>query len=253
MRIYFEDHVRYGIPLNEYYLPGKKHKGLVIVCHRLNASKDSGPGLIPKKLAEAGYFVVSIDSYKHGLRKQEPFISGQERQKLAAMVEVINQTALDVKFLYDNHYQAKFPTLSVFGIGMGGMIAYQIPRLMTNIDRIVAIQATPYLKSMYHEKELKHIYKNLDQQEREVMDEYLEKLNLCDAMEQYKDIRIFAINHQEDLIIRPDNAQKFIQHLKLIGNHDAEFVLSVIGPDQIMGMAEEAIKWFDQPASPESI
>lgn len=247
MKVYFEDFIRFGIPINEYSLPKKKSKGLVFVVHKLNSSKDSGLGLIPKKLAEAGYLVVAIDSYKHGLRKEEPFIHGVEKLQLAAMVEVINQTVLDIKFLYDNHYSQFFSSLSVFGISMGGVVAFQMPRVMNNVDKIVSLQATPFLRQLYHDKELKHIYKGLTQQEQEVMDEYLDKLSLEDSLEGYKKVAIFAANRQDDMLIRPENSQKFIQHLKLLGNFRAEHVLYSGNHDIVEKMADDALLWIAGP------
>ncbi len=251
MKVYFEDFIRYGIPLNEFSLPKKKSKGLVFVIHKLNASKDSGLGLIPKQLAEAGYEVVAIDCYKHGLRKEEPFINGAEKLQLAAMVEVINQTVLDIKFLYDNHYSQFYSSISVFGISMGGIVAYQMPRVMNNIDRVVSLQATPFLRPLYHEKELKHIYKGLSTQEQEVLDEYLDKLCLEDNLEGFKNVAIFATNRQDDMLIRPENSQKFIQHLKALGNFKAEHVLYSGNHDIIMKMAVDAIDWMNRPVRKE--
>ena len=251
MKVFFEDFIRYGIPLNEFSLPKKKSKGLIFVIHKLNASKDSGLGLIPKQLAEAGYLVVAIDSYKHGLRKEEPFIHGAEKQQLAAMVEVINQTVLDIKFLYDNYYSQFYSSLSVFGISMGGIVAFQMPRVMNNIDKVISLQATPFLRQLYHEKELKHIYKGLTTQEQEVMDEYLDKLSLEDSFDGFKDVEIFAANRQDDMLIRAENSQKFIQHLKALGNFKAEHISYSGNHDIIQKMAVDAIDWICRPTRKE--
>ncbi len=216
----------------------------MFVIHRLGKSKDTGPGLIPKRLAEIGYFVVSVDAYKHGERSSEPFISGSERQQLTGMIEVVNQTALDLKFLYDNHYHKKFASVSFFGIGLGGIVSYQMPRVMTNVETVVALQATPYLKLLYHEKELKYIYKNMDVQEREVADEYLDKLDLSEYLEMYGNVEIYGANKKDDLIIRPEYSQKFIQHLKLLGNMRVHHDVVETNHDSLTRMAEQAIDWL---------
>ncbi|MBN2504136.1 MAG: hypothetical protein JXB20_02210 [Bacilli bacterium] len=247
MKVYFEDEIRFGIPLNEYYLARRQQKGLMFVIHRLNASKDTGPGLIPKRLAELGYHVVSIDAYKHGERVEEPYITGSEKQRLTSMIEVINQTVLDIKFLYDNYYRDKFARVSFFGIAMGGIVAYQMPRIMTNVDTVVAIQASPYLKSLYHDKELKYIYKNMNVQEREVADEYLDKLDLSDSLEAFANVAVYGANRKEDLLIKPDYAIRFIQHLKLLGNMNVCHQIVEGNHETINIMAEGAINWLKQP------
>ncbi len=61
-------------------------------------------GNLPLIFTRLGYLFVAIDAYRHGERKSEPYLLGNEIDKALAMPEVIEHTCSDLQYLYDNKY-----------------------------------------------------------------------------------------------------------------------------------------------------
>lgn len=247
MEILMDDFVRFGIPMNEYRLPDKKeYRGLLFVVHDFMSSKDHGLGLLPKRIAELGYKVVALDAYKHGMRKEPPFTNGLEIQKKMAMLEVVNQTALDIKFLYDNFYRNEFDNVGVIGVSMGGMVAFQMPRIMEDIKCLVSFNGTPDMKALFHDRGYKHMMKDLSDQEKEVAEEYFEKLDLSDYMERYDSIHIFATNGKNDVIVNKNSSKSFFNTLDASDNRDVTQKIYRANHELTEDMINDVLVWLSE-------
>ncbi len=141
------------IPIIECYPEeAKSIKGVFFIVHGHTCSKELYYfGKLPERLTNLGFLVVSIDAYKHGLRMEEPYQSGQDYEKTMAMPEVIKKTAIDLSNLYLNHYIDFAGKLGFLGISMGGHIVYQMPKYLHKIDFLIPLIGAPDLKRHYQD------------------------------------------------------------------------------------------------------
>lgn len=139
-----------GIPLNEYYLKNRDYKGLIFVQHGYLSNKEVGGDYLALSLARMGYFVVAIDAYKHGQRKEEPFITGEEKDRLTEVLGVIKRTALDIIKLHRKHY-TQYNFFDIIGVSLGGMIAYYLATKTSKIRKLIPVISTPgfYQKAVH--------------------------------------------------------------------------------------------------------
>ena len=131
------------VPLNEYYQEGIDHKGLVFIQHGYQSNKEYGADFLALTLARMGYFVVSIDAYKHGERIEEPYRSKNIAGMLKESPIVIRHTAIDIIKLHRLKYKNRFPKFDLIGISMGAMIAYYAATKTDKIRKLVPVIGTP--------------------------------------------------------------------------------------------------------------
>ena len=124
---------------------------LLFLQHGIRSKKESPMQLLGVSFARLGYEVVGIDAYKHGSRAEEPFATGHPDLCELATMDVVEKTAQELKNLYHNHYQTRYPTFDIVGISMGGLIAYLLSTLTDNIDTLVALISSPrFLEAAEH-------------------------------------------------------------------------------------------------------
>ncbi len=140
-----------GVPINEYFLDNNETKGLIFIQHGYTSNKDYGADYLALHLARSGYFVVSVDAYKHGERIAEPFISFNENEMMLEVPTVIRHTAVDIIKLHKRYYIDKYPKYDFIGISMGAMIAYYLATKTDKIRKLVPVIGTPdFVDKAYH-------------------------------------------------------------------------------------------------------
>jgi uncharacterized protein len=247
MVIFFEDSVKYNIPLNEYYLPNQSsYKGVIFFIHGFESSKDFGVGLLPKRIAELGFFVVSIDAYKHGLRRLEPFISGDDWIKAKSIFEVIDQTTQDILTLYKEHYHHISSVVGVSGISMGAMVAYQMPRLLPEVTFILPFIGTPNLEHLLQIPKYRAITESMSKADQEMIQTYCKKLDLSTNLLCYSFVHILACLGEVDPMISYQDNADFIHQLQLIGNEKASIKTYPIAHQVSEEMILDGLKFIQQ-------
>lgn len=204
-----------GIPVNEYFLPNvSKYKGVFFMMHGHTSSKDYGTGLFPKRLAELGYFAVTVDAYKHGLRKQEPYLFGNYLDQVAEMPFVIHQTVQDIAYLYTKEYSHISEKVSIMGVSMGAIIAWQLPKYLSNIAYVVALIGTPDFSRLYDEKTINQ-YHGSKQSE---LIEMVRQLDIHDSITKYRNVDVYCANGIKDTLVNYHHTDDFIS------KHQKEFL-----------------------------
>jgi esterase/lipase len=132
-----------GVPYQEYYQENIEYKGLIFVQHGYTSNKEYGADFLALPLARMGYFVVSIDAYKHGERIEEPYLSKDWPKMFFESPYVIRRTAIDINRLFKKKYKKEFPTYSIVGVSMGAMISYYLSTITPHIDKLVPVIGTP--------------------------------------------------------------------------------------------------------------
>jgi hypothetical protein len=170
--------------------------GIFFVVHGHESDKKTGCGNFPNLLGELGYFVVTVDAYKHGLRIKEPYISGSRVDTSVEMATVVKHTIEDIVSLYNNEYRRYFPKFNILGISMGGHIAFQAPRLSSHVNIVIPIVGSPDLKGHYLLSK-KPIIGDFPAK----LQNLLEELEIVSKPELFKDIRLFSLNGSEDSVV----------------------------------------------------
>lgn len=116
---------------------------LMFLQHGIHSNKENPMHMLGVMLTRLGYRVVAIDAYKHGSRGASPFQPKDEDLAALEVPEVIQTTAHDIKALYEKAFQHQYPTFSIIGISMGGMVAHYLSRLSKSIDTLIALISTP--------------------------------------------------------------------------------------------------------------
>jgi dienelactone hydrolase len=231
----------YTIPLIEYRPVIKKPKGLFIIIHGHGSNKEEGVGEFPKILTNMGYMVVSIDAYKHGERKEEPYISNNLREVAIAMIDVVIQTTKDVLTLFNKHYSKLFPIFHIIGISMGGHIAYQLPKYTQKVQTIIPIIATPDLLKHY-EISKKTIIGEFSSE----LTTKLQGLSLQKDLYLYQSIAILAINGSHDNVVSNQYSKAFIRELLKKGHHKAHYKEYECGHTVVKEMKDDMILFIQK-------
>jgi len=142
-KIMIEEKFIDDIPLNEYVDVNCEVKGLVFVQHGFTSNKERGTDFLALKLARNGFFVVSIDAYKHGKRMKEPFISEHVSKRYFDIFTVVKRTARDIDRLFKKYYKDRFEKYDVVGVSMGGMVAFYLTTMSKYASRVVPVISGP--------------------------------------------------------------------------------------------------------------
>ena len=245
MVIFFEDSVKQGIPVNEYYLPNQStYKGVFFVVHGFESSKDFGVGLLPKQIAELGYFVVSVDAYKHGLRIQEPFLSGDDWTKTKSIFEIIEQTTNDIAMLYQTEYSSISNVVGISGFSMGAMISYQLPRILPEVQIIVPFIGTPRLTTLLNIPKYINLVNSMSKKESDDIQHICHKLDLSFHLQRYTSLSILALVGQKDGMVSMEDNVQFIQHIQHLGNHFASIKSYPVGHQLSDDMINDALNFI---------
>jgi len=142
-KILIEEKMIDAIPLNEYVDINQVPKGLVFLQHGFTSNKERGTDFLALKLAREGFFVISIDAYKHGKRISEPFISGPIYKQYFDIFTVVKRTARDIDRLFKKYYKERFHQYNVVGISMGGMIAFYLTTISKDLSKVIPVISGP--------------------------------------------------------------------------------------------------------------
>ncbi len=211
MTLTVKQHTVEGIPLIE-YIPDETPKGLTFIQHGYESNKIWGTEYLAMNIARLGYHVVSIDAYKHGDRKEEPFVSQSGYYRLKEAFYVIERTADDILYLFNNVFNA-YQTFDMLGISLGGMVAYLLATKTDKINRLLPIISTPdFHKQAYYAISSAGIdtAKFFTQEKLD----YIESIDpiLKRDQWQYNKLALFVSENDDEVPPRP--SLKFIKHHK---------------------------------------
>ena len=213
-KIVIEEKLVNNIPLNEYYDENSAgYKGLVFVQHGFTSNKERGTDFLGIKLARKGFFVVSIDAYKHGRRMKEPFISGKEYEKFFDIFTVVKRTARDIERLFKKEYANAYSTYDMVGISMGGMIAFYLTTISSSIANVVPVISAPDFFQMSLdtfsgelEKFQEYVYKKR---------RYIERISPAKHVDQMRFQNMFIMNTSRDEMVSYKIAEDFYKREQL--------------------------------------
>ena len=189
-----------GVPFNEYYQENINYKGLVFIQHGYQSNKSYGTDYLALTLARDGFFVVSIDSYKHGERIEEPYLSKNEKGMLIEAPIVIRHTAIDIIKLHKIRYKDRFPKFDLIGISMGAMIAYYVSTKTDKIRKLVPVIGT--MDYMYQAKyNLTAAGLNVDDFLNQETRHYLEKMSPVNHVNKMKYDELLILTNTLDKVV----------------------------------------------------
>ena len=189
-----------GVPYLEYYQEDIEYKGLILVQHGYTSNKEYGADFLALPLARMGYFVVSIDAYKHGERMEEPYTSKDWPKMFFESPYVIRRTAIDINRLFKKRYQKKYSKYSIVGVSMGAMISYYLSTITPHIDKIVPVIGTPDFidRAIYGVEKDGYdpdVYLNEDTMK------YLHKMNPIEHVDKMKYSQMFILVGNKDDVV----------------------------------------------------
>lgn len=214
-----------GIPLIEFTPNNTSPIGVFFLVHGHTCSKDPMYfGSFPQRITDLGYLVVSIDAYKHGDRIEEPYLSGQDYEKTEAMLDVIQRTCVDIKYLYENVYQKIGGKLGILGISMGGHIVFQMPKHIQKIDFLLPLIGSPDLRRHY--LEMKSHVINATR-----MNGLIPLFSILHNEESIynKNTLMYIVEGKNDTIVSYRNAFDFYTKMKNMGYHNIEYIDYPVG------------------------
>lgn len=198
-----------GIPLNEYFDETRKqYLGLVLFVHGHTRNKDLDEAdEFLTKFAQLGYFIVSIDAYKHGERLEEPYISGDWLEKTIDMPNVMEHTIQDLIFLYNRYYQSISNNVISSGFSMGGHIAFLMPKFLPNVKTIVPFIGTPDLIRHYSITKKDFLAENLRLCLPKLLEMQVTDLSI------YKGKNLYIFNGELDHVVEAHFVKEFVKEI----------------------------------------
>ena len=219
-KIVIEDKLYKHIPYNEYYKENITHKGLVIIQHGFESNKCRGADYLAINLARLNFFVVSVDAYKHGLRKAEPYITQPEYERFKEAFTVIDKTGNDIITLHQDLYSNRYPLFDLIGVSMGGMISYNVSLKYDKINKLIPVISTPILYEFAEwlvdreENEYKDTLKEVE--------DFIKEIDPSDKVDQLKYNKLLIINTTEDNVVPPIYSKKYFEKYN---NENTDFKL----------------------------
>ncbi|MFH0992969.1 MAG: hypothetical protein V1761_01315 [bacterium] len=237
------DRIITGIPVSEYRDEAvPMTRGICFLIHGHTGRKDYGHlRTLPDKLAAIGYFVVGVDAYKHGLRKEEPYHTGTGRDHALAMPEVIEHTCLDLKQLYESTYAANHPVVSCAGISMGGHIAFQMPKYLS-MAMIAPFIGTPDLYRHYAVTKQNLI----GLEELASLKSRLERLEIGPDYTAYMTTSILIQNAIDDPVVDYRYVVDFYDEIVRAGHDKIDIALYPGGHEMTDDMEDALVSWLTE-------
>lgn len=196
--------MRLGIPVIE--LKQDNPKGIFFLIHGHFGNKSLHQfGGLAERIHQLGFFVVSIDAYKHGERLAEPYITQDAVNTTYEMVSVIDQTIQDIMFLYTNHYSKIAQNVSVMGISMGGHISFLLNQFL-RLEFCIPIIGSPNLLRHYQTKKSDILKEKLTELEKKLV-----KLTLKPY--DFKPKYAFVLEGEKDTVVSYLPAKALIESL----------------------------------------
>ncbi len=240
-KIIIENKIIDGIPLNEFYIDGINCKGLVFVQHGYCSNKERGGDYIAIKIARAGFFVVCIDSYMHGERKEGPYIEGTDEERMYYVPSIIRKTALDIIKLHKTHYN-QYQTFDLVGVSLGGMIAYYAATKTDRINKLVPTISTPKVTNQANYV-LKLAGVNTDEYFTEETYKYLQSCDPINEIELLKYNKMFILNGTKDKVVSTQDSIDYYEEYK---NDNMEMKLYEVGHDVTKNMQQDIVDFLNR-------
>lgn len=231
-----------NVPLEEYFDETRSsYLGVVFLVHGHTGSKEfEDLQNLPIGFMKRGYFVVSIDAYKHGARIEEPYLTKSALEMSVAMPEVMMHTIQDIIGLFKNHYKRISPNLIVSGTSMGGHISFQMPSYCNEVVGIFPFIGTPDIRSHYFETK------------KEILGDAIDRCrNLVDALSikelnPYMDVVIGIYNGSIDPIVESKFVRPFFDNLEAKYHPHLELKEYPVGHEVTNAMIEDMFSFFDR-------
>lgn len=236
-----ETKVQLGVPVIEYG-DGRNtpYLGVVFLIHGHTGNKLlEGLESIPEGFVQRGYFVISLDAYKHGDRKEEPYFSGNYVDMTLAMPEVVYHTVMDVIRLYDEIYHTYGEKYIVTGTSMGGHISFQMPKYDSRVDVILPYIGSPDIPSHYHQTKKDFLGEKIALCEQEVQALAITDLSV------YVDKAIGITNGNLDHVVEIDYVIPFVEALRKQGHRQLFFASYPVGHQVTQDMVQAQFAFFD--------
>lgn len=231
-----------GVPFNEYYQENINYKGLVFIQHGYQSNKSYGTDYLALTLARDGFFVVSIDAYKHGERIEEPYLSKNEKGMLIEAPIVIRHTAIDIIKLHKIRYKDRFPKFDLIGISMGAMIAYYVSTKTDKIRKLV-----PVIGTMDYIYQAKYNLTAAGFNHEDVLDDdtikYLEKMSPINHVDKMKYEKLLILNGTIDKVVPIEPTIRFIDDFDI---NNYEFKTYESGHDVHRKMQLDIFKFMNK-------
>ncbi|MGD9909336.1 MAG: alpha/beta hydrolase [Candidatus Izemoplasmatales bacterium] len=230
-----------GIPLIEYFDVTKTtYAGVVFLVHGHTGNKELyGLESLPRGFVERGYFVISIDAYKHGERKEEPYFSNDGLRYTLAMPEVVIHTIKDIIHLYNHYYKQVSPKLIVTGTSMGGHIAFQMPKYNPEVNTILPFIGSPDMKNHYEKTKGAFLQEKIALVSKEI-----EELEIID-LTPYMNVNIGVFNGALDTVVEIKYVQPFIDQLIDMNHPQVHFESFECGHTVPEEMVKAMFHFFD--------
>lgn len=197
------------IPVNEFYIEDYPYKGLVFVQHGYGSNKERGGDYLAIKIARAGFFVVCIDSYMHGERKEGPFVNGTDEERMYYVPSIIRKTALDIIKLHKTHYK-EYQTFDLVGVSLGGMIAYYASTKTDCINKLVPTISTPKVtKQAYNILIANGV--NPEEYFTEETRNYLHRIDPFTYVNDFKFNEMFILNGTKDPVVSTQDSKEYFE------------------------------------------
>lgn len=231
-----------NVPLLEYYDELlKTYKGVVFLVHGHTGNKEFYDlQSLPLGFMNRGYFVVSIDAYKHGERIEEPYLTKSSTEITLAMPEVIHHTIQDILDLFESVYSRISKTLIVSGTSMGGHIAFLIPKYYEEVTAIFPIIGTPDFRSHYYETKRAFLGEKI-----RLCREQVESLAITE-LRPYLDTVIGIYNGSEDPIVEVQYVRPFYHELLRKDHIHLEMKEYPVGHQVTEEMIHDLFDFFDK-------
>lgn len=211
-KIIIQNKIADGIPLNEFYLEDETYKGLVFVQHGYRSNKERGGDSLAIKIAREKYFVVAIDAYMHGERKEGPYIKGEEKDRLYYVPSIIRKTALDIVKLHKTLYK-NYQTFDMVGVSLGGMIAYSVVSKTGKVRKLVPVISTPKV-----ENQANYVLRQNNINSKDFFDDKtLNYLKSCDPYNEAQEFRyesMFILNGNFDKVVSTQDSIDYYNEYK---------------------------------------
>lgn len=218
----------------------KSYKGIVFLVHGHTGTKELGNlEVIPIGFQERGYFVVSLDAYKHGERKQDPYFSNDALAITLEMPKVILHTIQDIVWLYHNVYSEISQNVIVSGISMGGHIAFQMPKYLKETKMIIPLIGSPDIWNHYHFTKKAFLKENV-----ELANEDLKELKIEDLTD-YMNVKIAAFNGAMDDVVETRFVKPFIEKLIALNHSCVHFESFDSRHEVTPSIVEAMFRFFD--------
>lgn len=154
------DYILDGIPLTTYYYNDGEAKPLIFFFHGFSGERKAGIADRGQKLAQLGFFVVSMDAYLHGERTTKFFTDASYGDKQKEIVNIQMHTAQDAIHLYNkyykNHQYIRGTEVYAMGVSMGGGTALYLASIMDNLNTVVSIVGSPSFVDFYRYKQTQY-------------------------------------------------------------------------------------------------